>query len=94
MKDFQVCTKYMNELFNQFFPNMGINKVTKYVSDKFTVKVTRIGKVDKRDTRIEFKVTVGEPNYAERIFIKECKKAGEPFPVREPQLKFYPKKRK
>jgi len=39
-------------------------------------------------------LTIGRPNYAEREFIKLCKKAGEPFPVKKMQLKFYPKKKK
>jgi hypothetical protein len=35
--------------------------------------------------------TIGKPNYEEREFIKKCKKAGEPFPVKKIQVKFYNK---
>jgi hypothetical protein len=34
--------------------------------------------------------TIGIPNYL-REFIRKCKKAGEPFPVKKIQLKFLPK---
>ncbi len=44
--------------------------------------------------RTEIVLTIGRPNYAERKFIKTCQKAGEPFPVRKMQLKWYPKKRR
>jgi len=61
-------------------------KGTKYLSSELTVKATRRHKLDKRDKNQEFVVTVGRPNYAEREFIKKCKKAGEPFPVKKVQL--------
>ena len=34
-------------------------------------------------------LTVGKPNYAVRKFIRMCRAAGEPFPVRKIQLKWY-----
>jgi len=55
-----------------------------------TVKLTRQCKPDPRRRYETFILTVGEPAYREREFIKLCKKAGEPFPVRKVQLKFYP----
>jgi hypothetical protein len=61
-----------------------------YISPRFVAKATRQRKPDRRDTRETFLVTVGAPNYYERRFIKACQKAGEPFPVRKVQLKFYP----
>lgn len=43
---------------------------------------------------IEVTLTIGKPNYKERNFVKQCKKAGEPFPIKKIQLKFPPKKKK
>ncbi len=66
-------------------------KATKYLSDKFTVKATRQrfgGKIPKIEKLIEIMFTLGRPNYEEREFIKQCKKAGEPFPIKKIQLRF------
>lgn len=67
-----------------------IKKVTKYHAPDRVTKLTKIGKPKKNERQIHFKLTVGKPNYAEREFIKKCKKAGEPFPVRQIQIKRYP----
>jgi hypothetical protein len=72
----------------------GARKATRYVSPRLVVKACRRHKPDRRNLRVEFVVTLGAPNYAEREFIKRCKKAGEPFPVRKIQLQFYPLKKK
>ncbi len=67
----------------------GAVKATKYLTEKLTVKVTWSGgKVDLRSRQAGVVVTFGAPNYAEREFIKRCRKAGEPFPVKKVQLKF------
>ena len=71
-----------------------VRSAVKYISDKEVVKATRRFKPSKRNTREEVLLTIGRPNYAERKFIKLCKKAGEPFPVKKVQLKLYPDKRK
>lgn len=63
-------------------------KATKYLSEKLTVKGTFRGRVTARARTAEILFTVGAPNYAEREFIKQCRKAGEPFPVKKVQLKF------
>jgi hypothetical protein len=72
-------------------------KATKYISDNVVAKATR--KVYGKkivgwglQLPIEMVVTVGRPNYAEREFVKMCKKANVPFPVKRVQLKFGPKK--
>lgn len=67
----------------------------KYVSPEHCVRVTRklvCGRVDAR-YGTNLIVTVGEPNFLERRFIRQCQKAGEHFPVKKIQLKFPPKKR-
>ena len=71
-----------------------VRRATIYLSPKLTAKATRQRRYNKRDTRETFLVTVGVPNYAEQIFIKLCKKAKEPFPVKKVQLRFWPKKKK
>ena len=71
---------------------------TKYHSEKLVSKATRVlyrhGKTPRFSRRaFEFVLTMGKPNFAERAFIKKCKKAGETFPVKKIQLKFPPKAR-
>jgi len=68
----------------------GAVRATKYNSEKETVKATRRtykGRVDKNQP-IEILFTIGRPNYKEREFIKDCKAAGVPFPVKKIQVKY------
>ena len=65
----------------------GSYKATKYVSPRYVIRATRRHKIDRRDSRVEFVVTLGAPNYLERDFIKECQKSGEPFPIKKIQLR-------
>jgi len=67
----------------------GAYKATKYLNEKLTIKATK--KRYKKGVvhgAIDIVFTVGKPNYEEREFIKKCKKAGEPFPVKKIQVKF------
>lgn len=67
----------------------GARQATKYFSESLIVRATRRtygGKIIKGNTEIVF--TIGRPNYAEREFIKKCKKAKEPFPVKKIQIKW------
>lgn len=73
------------------FPNVRSAVVVQH--PRLTVKLTRRFKYDGRNSRHDFVLTIGAPNYREREFIKQCQKAGEPFPVRKVQLKFYPVKK-
>lgn len=70
-------------------------KATKYISHKQIVRATqrlgRHGRLGTRD-RADIVLTIARPNYAERKFIKNLMKAGEPFPVKKVQLKYPPKK--
>lgn len=75
--------------------NAKAHKATKYLSDREIVRATRRlvrGKIP-NSKNIELILTIGRPNYAERKFIKLCKKASEPFPVRKVQVKPAPKRR-
>lgn len=65
-------------------------KATVYIAPDSVVKITRQRKPEKRGRGETFVLTIGKPNHAERAFIAKCKKAGEPFPVRKAQLKFFP----
>lgn len=68
---------------------------TKYVSPDLTIKATVIGRRPrKRDQRVYLNVTIGKPNYRERAFVAQCRKAGEPFPVKKIQLRAFPAKGK
>lgn len=51
------------------------------------IKATRRHKLDRRESREEFVVTVGAPNYLERIFVKQALKAKELFPIDKIQLR-------
>jgi len=73
---------------------IGVKKATKYLSPTEVVKATRRGKPGKRAKQTEILFTVGSPNYAERLFIKDCVKASVSFPVKKVQLKFDAKKKK
>lgn len=70
-------------------------RATKYLDANTVVSAQRKtwgNKIDKRARSTEITLKLGAPNYAEREFIKMCKKAGEKFPVKKIQLKFFPKK--
>lgn len=69
-------------------------KVTVYQSPDVVVKATRQRKPTKHSRTETILVTLGAPNFVERKFIKQCKAAGEPLPVRKPQIKWYPTKKK
>lgn len=71
-------------------------RATKYLATNHIVRATRkrYGHIGgPKDTTIEVILTIGKPNYAEREFVKACKKAGEPFPVKKVQLRFPVKKK-
>ena len=69
----------------EFVLQNGAKKATKYLSENDTVKATFFGKRDARSRTSSVMLTIGRPNYAEREFIKKCKKVGEPFPVKKVQ---------
>ena len=67
--------------------------VTAFISPTKTVKLTRQRRYKKGDGAETMILTFGRPNYKEREFIKQCKKAKEPFPVKKTLLRFWPKKK-
>jgi len=66
----------------------GAKRATKYLSPRQIVRATLVGKRDKRSASLTIVFTIGRPNYSEREFIKAAKRAGEPFPIKDIQLKF------
>lgn len=66
----------------------------KYIDEKTIVRATWRNKPSNKNNREEIVITVGNPNYLERAFIKKLKIVGEKFPIRKIQLKFYPEKKK
>lgn len=66
---------------------------TVYLSPEARVTATHVNKPDKRNRSTTMSVTFGKLNWAGREFVKACKRAGEPFPVRKVQLRWWPKPR-
>lgn len=70
--------------------------VSLYLEPRTVVKATRIHKHTRRSDRYgaeSYMLTIGRPNFLGRRFVKQCQQAGEPFPVRKLQIKWWPKKR-
>lgn len=68
-------------------------KATLFLDDKTVVTAARRFKPNKRERFTEVSLKLGAPNAKEREFIRICKKAGEPLPVRKVQLKHWPKRK-
>lgn len=69
-----------------------VRSATVYVTPHWRVTATRRFR-SLRGVSTDLVVTVGKPNYRQRKFIAACKKAGEPFPVKKPQLVLWPKRK-
>ena len=69
---------------------MGCRAAIKFVSPKLVVKATRRHRPDRRTSHTEILVSFGRPNCAERRFVRELQKAGEPFPVKKVRLIAWP----
>jgi hypothetical protein len=71
--------------------NPNVRSAVAYLSSTLTVKATAQQKYRHGARGRTFILTIGKPNYREREFIKRCKTAGESLPLRQPQLRFWPK---
>ena len=72
-----------------------VYRATKFLSPDLVVKATRPHKFSRRARSETVLLTVGKPNYAERLFVRQCLKAGEPFPVKKVQIRVeHPKRKK
>lgn len=70
---------------------MGARRATVYLAPTTIVRATHRHKPHSRERTTELVLTIGAPNARERSFIRSCKRAGEPFPVRKIQLQWYRK---
>jgi hypothetical protein len=70
----------------------GARKATVYQHPLLTVVATRRFKSRKGQRFTEIILTIGSPNYRNRLFVKDALKAGEPFPVKRVQLEWFPQK--
>ena len=69
-----------------------LRSATKYLTPKMVVRVAARGRRLKYDN-YEVVLKIGRPNHLERKFIKTLVKAGEPFPVKKVQLRYWPQKK-
>lgn len=90
----EIESKWFSRVCSDLLATANAKKATVYVNEKVVIKATFRHKPGSRSTREEMVVTAGAPNYLEIRFIQSCKKAGEPFPVKRTQFKFYPAKKK
>jgi hypothetical protein len=67
----------------------GARTATVFAGPNLIIRATRRFRPNARERTIDIYLTIGQPNYREREFIRACKKAGEPIPVRKVQFKFY-----
>jgi hypothetical protein len=70
-----------------------VHHAVKYISPTHIVRATR-ARTNGKGGNMEVTLTIGKPNYLERDFIKDCRKVGERFPIRDVVLKFHPVKKK
>ncbi len=61
---------------------------TFYNAPDAVIRITEFGKWRKREPSLDFRITLGRPNYEASQFIKLCQRAGEKFPVKKVQYKF------
>lgn len=85
----------IEKLVELLMSDRSIKTVTYYESPKKTIRLTKKHRSDgyKSARYSTYALTIGAPNYLAVRFIKACQKAGEPFPVKKPQINFYPKKK-
>lgn len=69
-----------------------VRQATFFWSPTEIIRVTRIWRTTRRAEQESFVLTIGRPNFAERLAVKALRKAKEPFPVKKVQLKFWPKR--
>lgn len=82
--------RWISEVVVNVLNDDGAYRATKYVSPRRVISATRRRfnkKIVLNDKCPEISVRVGQPNYAEREFIKRALGAGEPFPIKKIQLK-------
>jgi len=94
MKDPIPTSRDFGRVVDYLVHTVNCKTATLFLSPKLVVRATWRHKPSRRHMREEMVVTYGAPNYREEHFIALAKKAGEPFPIRNVQLRPWPKKRK
>lgn len=92
MTEFEHKLKAANRAVHRAMYDRSVRKATVYDSPSLVAKATRLFRPRKNGRGESIIVTIGKPNFAERRFIRLALKAGEPFPVRKVQVKYWPKK--
>ena len=69
-----------------------VYKATRYLQPNLIVRATYAQK-PVQGGNFSVILTAGKPNSKEHEFVKQCKKAKEPFPVKKIQIKLFPVKR-
>jgi len=88
-----VAPRLVSNLYSLLSELKELRGVTRHIDAKTVARLTRQYPYSTRATRETFLLTIGQPNYREREFIKRRKKAGEPIPVKATQYRFWPKKK-
>jgi hypothetical protein len=79
--------KVVSQVVGRVASDPEVHSAIKYMAPDNVIKATRQGKFRSGERGSTVLVTFGKPNYAERLFIKKLKAAGEPFPVKKLQLR-------
>lgn len=81
-------------MFTILLEDLHIKKVSNFIAPNLVLSILAETFRDekKKKKRLggsnKFIVKFGRPNYKEREFIKACKKANEPFPIKKLQIKY------
>lgn len=73
------------------FSDPKVRTATAYMSPTYTMRLSLVLPPDRWAHRRYFSLTLGKPNFEGRKFIAAAQAAGEPFPVKKVQLRFWPK---
>lgn len=74
--------------------NPDVRQAIVYIRPDLTVKLTRTHRSRARQRQESYVLTIGKPAFAERRAVKLFQDAGEPFPVKKVQLRFWSKPKK
>lgn len=87
----KVTRKSIAHCIETILEDPSVRMATVYFSESLVVRGTARFRPDRRTTRTEILLTIGRPNFVERRFIRMCKRAGEPLPVKKVQVKWWKK---
>lgn len=88
----KITRKSITSAVETVLENYCCRRATVYLDESTVVSCTARRPFDARLRSHAYVLKIGKPNFVERRFIRLCKQAGEPLPVRKVQLKFWPKK--